>query len=480
MSSRFDYIVRISLLLLDFLLLNGALFTAFQIFDSFNLMQIDTRVNLIYIVNLIWLSMTAILKMYNYRSTGRYSHVKNTTINSLLVFVLFFGIYQVIVRQDEITLGFSWYFMLQFIVSICASRLLLKKIIQHFVKNTRNRKKIAIIGFNETGKKLAEYFSGQKTAFEFSGFFDDEITKLQAFNGPVTPGGVPSPGGKNNLSQLIKGSVKDIMSYAIKNDVREIYSTLLPDDNQEVKALVNVADQHCLRIKFVPDFAHILQSPYHINYMNHFPVISLRDEPLEDTRNQLFKRLFDILFSATVLLFIMSWLFPLVAILIKLTSRGPVVFKQLRSGQDNKPFWCYKFRTMTVNKESDSKQATVNDARVTALGRFLRKSSMDELPQFVNVLLGDMSIVGPRPHMLKHTEQYSAIISKFMVRHFVKPGITGWAQVKGFRGATETNDLMEKRVEHDIWYMEHWSIWLDVKIIFKTVFNVFKGEKMAF
>lgn len=474
--------------MLDFILLNGALFTAFRIFDSYTLMQPDTRINLIYIVNLIWLSMTAILKMYNYRSTGRYSHVKNTTINALLVFVLFFGVYQVIVKQDEITLGFSWYFMLQFIVTIGASRLLLKKIIRHFVKNTRTRKKIAIIGFNETGRKLAEYFSGQKTAFEFSGFFDDEITKIQAFSPQLAPGGgggstsapATAASSKMNFSQLIKGSVKDIMSYAIKNDVREIYSTLLPDDNQEVKALVNVADQHCLRIKFVPDFAHILKSPYHINYMNHFPVISLRDEPLEDTRNQLFKRLFDIVFSTLVLLLVMSWLFPIVAILIKLTSKGPVIFKQLRSGQDNKPFWCYKFRTMTVNKESDSKQATLNDSRVTWLGRIMRKTSIDELPQFVNVLLGDMSVVGPRPHMLKHTEQYSAIISKFMVRHFVKPGITGWAQVKGFRGATETNDLMEKRVEHDIWYMEHWSIFLDIKIIFKTVYNVFKGEEMAF
>ncbi len=479
MSSRFDYIVRISLLLLDFILLNGALFTAFEIFDSYRLMQVDTRVNLVYIVNLIWLALSAILKMYNYRSSGRYSHIKNTTINALLVFVLFFGIYQVIVKQDEITLGFSWYFMLQFIVTIGASRLLLKRIIRRFVRNTRNRKKIAIIGFNETGRKLAEYFSGQKTAFEFSGFFDDDIVKTQTLTTGGPQAAAPATA-KNNLSSYIRGSVKDIVSYAIKNDVREIYSTLLPDDNQEVKELVNTADQHCLRIKFVPDFAHILNSPYHINYMNHFPVISLRDEPLEDIRNQLFKRLFDILFSSLVIILVLSWLFPLLAILIKLTSKGPVIFKQLRSGQDNKPFWCYKFRTMQVNKDSDSKQATVNDSRVTPLGKFLRKSSMDELPQFINVLMGDMSVVGPRPHMLKHTEQYSAIISKFMVRHFVKPGITGWAQVKGYRGGTESTELMEGRVEHDIWYMEHWSLWLDIKIIFLTVFNVFKGEKMAY
>jgi putative colanic acid biosynthesis UDP-glucose lipid carrier transferase len=177
---------------------------------------------------------------------------------------------------------------------------------------------------------------------------------------------------------------------------------------------------------------------------------------------------------------VLSWLYPILALCIKLSSPGPVIFQQLRSGQDNKPFYCYKFRTMAVNTDADSQQASRNDTRITRMGAFLRKTSMDELPQFFNVLKGDMSVIGPRPHMLTHTEQYSAIISKFMVRHFVKPGISGWAQIKGLRGGTETNELMEKRVEHDIWYMEHWSILLDVKIIFRTIFNVFKGEETAY
>lgn len=474
MSSRFDYIVRVSLLLFDFLLLNGTLLIAFEIFDSYRLMLPGTRINLIYITNLIWLALTALLKMYNHRTSGRYSHLKNTTINSLLVFALFFGFYLVIVKQDDISLGFALYFMIQFIAAICCTRLLLKAIIRTFVKNTRTRKKIAIIGFNETGRKLAEYFSGQKTTFEFSGFFDDEITKTHALavnsDLPINSASLPN----------IKGSVKDIFDYAINNNIKEIYSTLLPDDNKNVQELMTMADKHFLRIKFVPDFTNMLRSTYHINYLSQFPVISLRDEPLEDTRNQLFKRAFDILFSLFALIFVVSWLLPVLAILIKLSSRGPVIFKQLRSGQDNKPFWCYKFRTMQVNTQSDSAQATKNDTRVTWIGNIMRKTSLDELPQFFNVLRGDMSVVGPRPHMLMHTEQYSAIIGKFMVRHFVKPGITGWAQIKGLRGGTETNDLMEKRVEHDIWYMEHWSIWLDVKIIFRTVFNAFKGEEMAY
>lgn len=477
MSSRFDYIVRISLLLLDFILLNGTLLIAFEIFDSYRLMMPGTRVNLFYISNLIWLALTALLKMYNYRSAGRYSHLKNATINSLLVFALFFGFYLVLVKQDDITVGFALYFMIQFIGAIGCSRLLLKSIIRAFVRNTRTRKKIAIIGFNETGRKLAEYFSGQKTSFEFDGFFDDDLVKHQAMAVAMPPENGTSLG---SIASNIKGSVKDIIDYAIHNNIKEIYSTLLPDNNQNVQELLRQADKHFLRIKFVPDFTNMLRSNYHIDYMNHFPVISLRDEPLQEIRNQLFKRCFDIVFSTLVIVFLLSWLYPLLAVCIKLTSRGPVIFRQLRSGQDNKPFWCYKFRTMTVNEDADAQQATRNDVRVTKLGAFLRKTSMDELPQFFNVLLGDMSVIGPRPHMLMHTEQYSAIISKFMVRHFVKPGISGWAQIHGLRGGTETNELMEKRVEHDIWYMEHWSIFLDVKIIFRTVLNVFKGEEKAY
>jgi len=170
----------------------------------------------------------------------------------------------------------------------------------------------------------------------------------------------------------------------------------------------------------------------------------------------------------------------LLAFLIKLSSNGPVLFTQLRSGRDNKPFTCYKFRSMFVNGEQNSLQATKDDPRVTKIGAFLRKTSLDEFPQFFNVLLGHMSIVGPRPHMLSHTEQYSNLIDQFMVRHFIKPGITGWAQINGLRGETKTVNDMHERVKADVWYMENWSFPLDLKIIFMTAFNVLHGEKNAY
>ncbi len=163
-----------------------------------------------------------------------------------------------------------------------------------------------------------------------------------------------------------------------------------------------------------------------------------------------------------------------------MTSPGPVFFKQKRTGYLGRDFYCWKFRTMHVNRDADARQATRNDNRVTKFGHFLRHTSIDELPQFINVWLGDMSVVGPRPHMLKHTDDYRKIIKRYMVRHFIKPGITGWAQIKGFRGQTEEVWQMEKRVENDVWYIEHWSFLLDLKIVFLTIINVFKGEDNAY
>jgi len=214
--------------------------------------------------------------------------------------------------------------------------------------------------------------------------------------------------------------------------------------------------------------------------MDNFPVLSLRKEPLEEMENRFIKRLFDIVFSSFVIVFVLSWLYPILGLIIKIQSPGPVIYKQLRSGKDNQPFVCYKFRSMRLQGEAAFMQATKNDTRTTRIGKFIRKTSLDEIPQFVNVLLGDMSVIGPRPHILSMTEEYGQLINQYMVRHFLKSGITGWAQVNGFRGETKDDHSMEKRVEHDIWYLENWSLMLDLKIVLMTISNIFKGEKNAY
>jgi putative colanic acid biosynthesis UDP-glucose lipid carrier transferase len=242
---------------------------------------------------------------------------------------------------------------------------------------------------------------------------------------------------------------------------------------------VKITDDNVLPFYYVPQLSKYVSRNFAITRIGSMPVLTLLHNPLKNPFNSAVKRTFDILFSSIVLL-LSPIIFIPVAIGIKLSSPGPIFFKQERTGHLGRSFNCYKFRTMRVNASADTAQATKDDPRKTKFGDFLRRSSIDELPQFFNVWRGDMSVVGPRPHMLKHTELYSSIISSYMVRHVVRPGITGWAQVNGYRGITDELWKMEKRVECDVWYIEHWNFFLDLKIIVRTVFNAIGGESNAF
>ena len=244
--------------------------------------------------------------------------------------------------------------------------------------------------------------------------------------------------------------------------------------------MINFADNNLKTIKLLPDSKNRLLRNLAVEYYGYIPIISLRTIPLDKEINKRFKRFFDVVFSIIIILFLLSWLTPLIALLIKLESKGPVFFVQKRNGLNYKEFYCYKFRSMRLNSKADLEQVQKNDPRVTKLGKVIRKFSIDELPQFFNVLLGDMSVVGPRPHMVSHTEMYAKSIDKFMVRHFIKPGITGLAQINGCRGEVETEKDIVNRVKFDIFYLENWSIILDLKIIYKTVFNAIKGEEKAY
>lgn len=276
-----------------------------------------------------------------------------------------------------------------------------------------------------------------------------------------------------------KGSIADIFAFATSNSIDEIYCSSASLNPEQITGLVKFCDSNLIRFKLLPDFRGLLNRRVNINFYENVPVISLRNEPLESISNRFIKRMFDVLFSLLVLILVVSWLLPLLAILIKASSAGPVFFKQKRSGLKNVDFTCLKLRTMKVNSEADERQATKDDPRITTIGKWLRKTNLDELPQFFNVLMGQMSVVGPRPHMLRHTAEYSKMFDQFMVRHLIKPGITGWAQVNGYRGETINPDRMLKRVEHDVWYIENWSLMLDMKIIYLTIEKMFVGDKQA-
>jgi len=270
-----------------------------------------------------------------------------------------------------------------------------------------------------------------------------------------------------------------LRQYVIENKVDEIYCSLDEISNEQLKSLIDFADEHHKVIKFIPDTNEIFAKNLKIDYYEFFPVLSLRRTLLHEPVVKAFKRSFDIVFSLLVIVLVLSWLVPVLAILIKLESKGPVFFKQGRPGINENEFFCYKFRSMKINKTTE-REASKNDPRVTKIGRFLRKTSIDELPQFLNVLAGDMSVVGPRPHLWSQNKAYGRRIKKYMVRHYVKPGITGLAQVRGFRGEIETDEDMINRVKYDVFYIENWSFLLDLKIIVQTVINIFKGDEKAY
>lgn len=274
--------------------------------------------------------------------------------------------------------------------------------------------------------------------------------------------------------------VEDCLSFVFENGLDEIYCASADLTEKQLRDIINFADNNLKTLKFIPDEKQMLSGNIKFEYYDYIPVISSRNILQDKAINRYIKRVFDLVFSIAIIIGILSWLTPILAIIIKLDSKGPVFISQKRNGLNYKIFKCYKFRSMEKNDKYDMNLALKNDLKITKVGKFIRKTSIDELPQFFNVLLGDMSIVGPRPHPISHNDKYALMADKFMARHFVKPGITGLAQIKGYRGEVETDQDIINRVKYDIFYMENWSILLDLEIIFKTIFNTIKGDKKAF
>lgn len=334
-----------------------------------------------------------------------------------------------------------------------------RSIVKSLRRRGYNFLRVVIVGTGPTATRLYEELqSDAGFGYKVLGFFSDE----------------PAPGFSGNLL----GDIGDLERMAEEYDIDEVYYTLSGAQEDKLGKVVKIADKKMMTFYYVPQISRRLSRSFRLHSRGVVPVLSIRETPLEHPFNQWLKRGFDIAFSSVVLLFSPIVFVP-VAIAIKLTSPGPIFFKQERTGYKGETFRCWKFRTMRVNKGADSQQASADDPRTTRLGHFLRHTSIDELPQFVNVWLGQMSVVGPRPHMLKHTEEYAKLIDLYMVRHSVKPGITGWAQVNGYRGPTEQLWKMEKRVEYDVWYVENWTFLLDMKIIVRTLINAVSGEENA-
>jgi putative colanic acid biosynthesis UDP-glucose lipid carrier transferase len=340
--------------------------------------------------------------------------------------------------------------------------IIFKFLIFYYLKKYRiifkqNYRKTIIFGYNQQALNLKNIFETRTDyGYVFCGFFSNKVKNKE-----------------------ILGDFLDAQKFVINNKIDDIYCSLSDLSNHTMKEIVEFAEINKVTLKFIPDNSHIFTKNLRKDYYELFPVLSLKLSPLYNPIVILFKRIFDFLFALIVIVFILSWLMPLIAIIIKLESKGPVFFKQGRPGKDEKEFFCFKFRSMKVNENSES-EASKNDPRVTKVGKFIRKTSIDELPQFFNVLFGDMSVVGPRPHLWSQNKAYSNKIKKYMTRLNVKPGVTGLAQVKGYRGEIETDEDMINRIKFDVFYIENWSFFLDLKIIILTIVNIFKGQDKAY
>ena len=337
---------------------------------------------------------------------------------------------------------------------------LVKLFIYYFLRRFRvlyggNYRKVVLLGNDENIKPLKHFFTENPDY----GYFLENVFSLQ---------------------ENKKEKINQCLSFVLANKIDEIYCAMADLSDNQVIDIIDFADNNLKTLKFIPSEKQMLSSNIKFEFYDYIPVISQRNILQEERFNKAVKRLFDLIFSTFIIVFLLSWLVPIMSILIKLESKGPLFFIQKRNGLNYKNFNCYKFRSMDLNDTADMELASKNDIRITKIGKFIRKTSIDELPQFFNVFFGEMSVVGPRPHMVSVTNLYAAKVDKFMVRHLVKPGITGLAQTKGFRGEVETDDDIINRVKYDIFYIENWSILLDIKIIFVTIFNTLKGDDKAY
>lgn len=359
------------------------------------------------------------------------------------------------------------YFYLLLYGAILLSRFCMRYLIKKYRALGRNTRNVLFIGSDNALAPIYEHLMNDMSlGYRVSGYY--------ANNEIIIGGRKTVLEHKGNLDDLSK-----IISSGTSLGVDDIYCSLCDDQEQLIHDIMSYCDKNVIHFYFIPPFTHIFGFNMKMERLGSSVVFTNHETPLMNPSNRFIKRTFDIAVSSFVCLFLLI-LIPIIALIIKIQSPGPIFFRQKRTGIGGNDFMCYKFRSMHVNKDADTVQATKNDPRKFAFGNFMRKSNIDELPQFLNVLKGDMSIVGPRPHMLHHTEVYSALIDKYMVRHFAKPGITGWAQVTGFRGETKELWQMEGRVMKDIWYIENWSFWLDISIIFKTALQLVIHDKQAY
>lgn len=463
MNRQFERYLQITLIALDLIILNLFFFGCQMIFaKNIHYSSSDAYFKYLTISNSAWLVLSFFLRTYATSHITNFEIFTKRTIQEYLLWIIFLLIYLFFFRELSISRLFIIATSVAFGVGLLINRFIYLGIFSYFRHSDFLVKKVLILGYNDTAKRLVQYFEQEGLNMQILGYIEDEENISELSNYPVL------------------ANISDTIQIAKEMEVQEIYSTISPEQNKGIYDLMYRSEEECIRFRIVPNLSIFITREVHIEYLGELPVLSLRKEPLDDIGNRIKKRILDLFASLLVTVFILSWLMPIIGLIILLESGRPIFFKQQRTGKNKKSFYCWKFRSMKSNKDADLKQATKADDRITRFGKFLRKTSLDEFPQFINVIRGEMSLVGPRPHMLKHTSDYSKVVDEYMVRQFIKPGITGWAQINGYRGEITNPEQIKMRVNKDVWYLENWTLWLDIKILFLTVYYILKGDVNAY
>lgn len=456
-KGRYGRFIQWGLNVVDLLLVNAAFALVCLLHPEVDMFYARLKwlmVSVCYVPVMLWVSSA------RKERTLHIDRIATRAVQAVGVHALFFISALAFLRANDFSgicyLEFYGIMLVAMPLSWIVSRLLLKQLRHHGM----NYRRVVIVGTNPTARRLySSLTSDAGFGYRVLGFFDNAT----------------APG----FTGTYLGTLDSLSDYITRNQVHDVYYALSGENESSLLHAVKITDDAMVDFHYVPKISPYVARRFELANVGGLPVLTPLLNPLTQPLNRALKRTFDIIFSGCVLLLSPIVFIP-VAIAVKMSSPGPVFFRQKRTGYKGQEFYCLKFRTMKVNADADTRQATGHDPRKTKVGDFLRRTSIDELPQFINVLRGDMSIVGPRPHMLAHTEQYRELIDRYMIRHMVKPGITGWAQVTGYRGNTDELWKMQGRVDRDVWYIEHWSFMLDIKIIIKTVVNAIKGEANAY
>ena len=454
-------IVKSAIICNDIILLMASYWLAFALTHSFALafsfpyaLKTELLIGALTIFPTFYIAPPVFLKHMVYGNDILGRSVYTVCLQTLFMIAAISLIRRMNVAGEELLIGASFFFCLLY-----AEWTIVHNILKHSRSKGHNLRYVVLVGHPWNLEDIYHTLNDHSLGFKILGIF----TRKE----------LPEDMHLKNL-----GDRRMVMSYLRQHqEVTDLYMVPDTDYTAETAEIFRYCEDHMIRFYALPVFMEFLTKRMELSHLGSTMLLSVRNEPLQDPVNRGVKRLFDILTSGVFLFTVFPIVYLIAGIIIKIQSPGPILFKQKRNGLDGKEFYCLKFRSMHVNKDSDRLQATKDDPRKFKFGNLMRKTNIDELPQFINVFKGDMSLVGPRPHMPLHTQEYSRLIRRYMVRHLVKPGITGWAQVQGFRGETKTLDQMENRVKADIWYVENWSFGLDLRIMWRTLVNMLKHNE---